>query len=500
MKKKQILLTTGSSSSVNRSGGKLTIAGAEPIAERDILAVDIVPSTDEVAQVWTIGTSAPTVVAGATYTVTIALPTHEYNAGSKSLRKYSYVAPDTLSGNAVTDRTLLYADLAAKINADSTNFVTAVATAGTSLVLTDDAGYYPARPSGRGGASIVNLSGSFVESTHLVQTTAPVYAFGIGDDFVDNKPVYHKMTGNIISGEEGYPTNAVAGQKYDAYIITYAGWANHNAVAGMASRVENKLVVWVDNGKGTSTTNLANSRTFLNAMLPVVKVATGASRANIIEGFNAPCITSGSAVGTALAQNTIVGPGGSVFSYLPLVTSTITAPVSSTSGLQAVLDDTSGEGIEFTTSTTDTTAGFVAGTNAGSVKVIASIDVVAGLAEFAVGFRKQAAAVAAIDNYTDFAVLNAQAGTINIETALNNAATTTTDTTTDWADTEVHEFEVRVGIDRIAKFFVDGVEVTGVLSADFTFDSGDVLIPFVHALQSATTGIPVITSIYSTVK
>jgi hypothetical protein len=83
------------------------------------------------------------------------------------------------------------------------------------------------------------------------------------------------------------------------------------------------------------------------------------------------------------------------------------------------------------------------------------------------------------------AVLNTQAGTINIETILNNAATTTTDTTLAWADTEVHEIEVRVGIDRVAKFFVDGVEVTDVLSS--------VIVASASASDGVTDSLPTIT-------
>jgi hypothetical protein len=163
-------------------------------------------------------------------------------------------------------------------------------------------------------------------------------------------------------------------------------------------------------------------------------------------------------------------------------------------GLDLALDKAVGEGSEYVWDV-DGVGGFgefayVVGSGpATQIKGTFVLSDVSGVSEFAVGFRKTEAGVAAIDDYTDMAVINVQAGTINVETILNDGATATTDTGLTWADTEEHELKVVLGIADngaangagVARFFVDGVEV----GAPFTFDTGDTLIPFIHQIQTA---------------
>jgi hypothetical protein len=111
-----------------------------------------------------------------------------------------------------------------------------------------------------------------------------------------------------------------------------------------------------------------------------------------------------------------------------------------------------------------------------------SIATVAGTDDCAFGFRKVAAYGTNFDDYTDVASLNVISGNIYIETILNNATTTSTDTTQNWADGESHELRVDVDADGVATFMIDGAEPT--VTASVTLDAGDSMIPFMFFLQA----------------
>lgn len=173
------------------------------------------------------------------------------------------------------------------------------------------------------------------------------------------------------------------------------------------------------------------------------------------------------------------------FEYHIKGTQTIKVPSWGASGLDiGSLDQTADDGLELTQGiTARSKSAFVIGTDAFFLRVQFSIADVSGSDDCAVGFRIAAAYNAAIDNYTDFAVLNMISGDIKIETALNDGATTTTDTTNDWADGETHTLEVIVNKAGQVFYKIDGSAPTVV--AAFTFDSGDTVVPFLFFLQDA---------------
>lgn len=161
--------------------------------------------------------------------------------------------------------------------------------------------------------------------------------------------------------------------------------------------------------------------------------------------------------------------------------------------LDLALDKANTEGVEYDFDSADAGGvgpfAYTVGTSGAlQLKADVTLEDVSELGECAFGFRKVAAAGAVIDDYTDIAVINVQAGTINVETILNDGTTSTTDTGLTWADGATKEVKVILGIADngaangagVARFFIDGVEV----GAPFTFDSGDVLIPFIHIIQA----------------
>lgn len=195
----------------------------------------------------------------------------------------------------------------------------------------------------------------------------------------------------------------------------------------------------------------------------------------------------GTAASGADTEINVAAMGGLVFEYNNIGTQTILVPNITAAGLDIARDLNSGDGTEINQGiVASSPAAFTVGTDGPfSFSVKLTLADVTGCAEMAVGFRNDGAYAAAIDNYTDMAAFNIQLGVVNIETILNSGTTTTTDTTlTDWADAATHILKVNVSMAGVVTYEYDGAEPTVV--AAFTFDDGDVVIPFVHQVHAAT--------------
>lgn len=115
------------------------------------------------------------------------------------------------------------------------------------------------------------------------------------------------------------------------------------------------------------------------------------------------------------------------------------------------------------------------------IEATMTIDDISDVTELWCGFRKAEAYQADPDNYDELACVNVGLGAdgrFNITTILNNAATSTTDTSvTAWADAGTHTLRVEVYKNGKCKFKIDGTEST---AAVFSFDVGEVVVPFLH--------------------
>jgi len=203
-------------------------------------------------------------------------------------------------------------------------------------------------------------------------------------------------------------------------------------------------------------------------------------------------VAGGAATGTAGDVN-VINIDGDTFEYCMLGTQTILAPEITAAGLNWSLDQTEDDGVIVTRGiTARNPESFVVGTDkAFFAKFRATIANVSGTDDFAFGFVKATAYPANFDDFTDAAVLNVISGAIYTETILNNAATTSTDTTDTWADGEKHELEVRVDANGVVSFLIDGVAPT--VTQSFTFDDGDRVFPcffFLHAAAPVAGAIP----------
>ena len=111
-----------------------------------------------------------------------------------------------------------------------------------------------------------------------------------------------------------------------------------------------------------------------------------------------------------------------------------------------------------------------------------------GAGPFVIGFRKSEANNATLASYTDYGVIGMNAGTsatnIVIMDELNSGGQTITDTTDAWGgDGTAKTLRVLVSAAGVVTYTIDGAapSVTNAL----TFDTPDVVVPFIHLLQNA---------------
>ncbi len=461
----------------------------------------------------TAGQGSYTPAGGTKYTYKL-ISTAYAREGNKQVneKKYSYVTPTDitiLGATAALQREAIHLDLIAKINADARNNVSAAtSTGGAGFTITDDAGYYPARlngaSNGREGATIVlavtNPDGSgFVNSTATTTvTTAAVYAWGVGSRMVNDITVMSNMTGNLISGELDAPVDLsgnppVAGQQYDAFAFTLV---QNNDIPEMSNIFGFKLseqIIWVDNGKGTATTNLAGFKTFERLVQKVIFDLYKNDGNSVIEWFDKPIVFQGPLGAAPAGTDAVLGWMHSPYGSLNITNmnaQTIVAPVLNATGLLIDQDDNATDGSHV--SANEQTIGvqeFIVGSQAFSLVS----RVVMGDwtdASFMIGFRKKAVYTHAFIDYTDAATVgtgSSAAGTTFINGdlfvttgTLNNAATVQTISAVAPADGVSVEFRVNVAIDGTVTAFVDNVSYP-IYSAGTTtliLDAGDVMIPF----------------------
>lgn len=197
----------------------------------------------------------------------------------------------------------------------------------------------------------------------------------------------------------------------------------------------------------------------------------------------------GDPTGTTGDTNRCMWRSGLTASYHVKGTQTLLAPLLDTTGkgLDISQDQTDNDGVEYVFGALNTYGNFtktVGTDSAFCVRASFTIADVSGTDDCIIGWRKNEAMQAAVDDYDEMAGLNVILGDIKTETILNNAATTTTDTTLNWLDGETHDLEVCI-VGRRAHYYVDGAERQRAVT--FDFDTSEVVVPFFYFLQATTT-------------
>lgn len=512
-KKNSVLLKTSARSDVRYSGGTIFVDGLDPIKQSNVISFTQQNFRAEVSQVVTIGPSSSyTPTANTVYTVEIGNPLVRDHGYQMQLKKYKYTTPPvitTIGASAALQREYINLQLVAKINADATNYVVAASLlTGTGFTITDAAGYFPYNRQGapnRLGANLVrvvtNTDGTGFVSADFALTTAAVYSVGVGADLANNVPVMDFMTGNLISGEFDtpltYATNlpAVSGQKYNVFAISYlVDTALPTAFNGQARIYLIKHAqVWVDNGTGTDTANLAGYKALERQMHKGMFAAYAADPSTTIEWFDSPiCFQDplGAApTGTADVLGWMLSPYGSL-NATNIGTQTIVSPVLNDLGLLIDQDDTATEGRHVSASQQTIGAEqFIVGKQEATLVC----RVVMGDwtdAAFKCGFRIKAVYQATFNNYTDIAAIgngSSAAGTtwingdlIVTNAGLNSAAHVQAISAVAPVDAVSILFVMKVALDGTVTAFADGVSFP-IYSAGTTtmkFDAGDTIIPF----------------------
>lgn len=515
-----VLFRASSGTDVQSSGGILNVAGLPTGTQKSrITSFQQLKYHAEVVQVVKIGGTAYIPTGGTQYTIEIGDVTRRRNGAQEPLTRYTFTTPTditTLGATAALQSEAIHAGLVLLINAKSpSNFVTAAsAGGGAGINITDLPGYYPVfnqTTRMRNGQSTVlpcqNPDDTGFLATNVSITTQAVYSFGVGADLVASIPVIDALYGGLLSGylyglmngiapktAAGLP--AVSGQNYDAFIINSLTNAQAHNQRGQLALVPKMQAVFVDNGTGSSTANLAGFQSFERAMLHHLFDTYKADQSTIVfMGDTGPTcggLNTGLPSGVTLAENFIQFGNGFSTHYYPLGTATLVALTSTNSGIGCVLDATAGEGVELSAPTwTNSLKSAVVGKTAFSIYCKITIDDVSGLNPMWVGFRLQEAANATYTAYNSYALVGLGNATGDIFTSIELAGggNTNTDTTQNWADTETHTLEVRVDINGAVTFFIDGYKPT--VTQAFSFTAGQIILPvFCYALQASDIGTP----------
>lgn len=199
-------------------------------------------------------------------------------------------------------------------------------------------------------------------------------------------------------------------------------------------------------------------------------------------------VAGGAATGTAGDNNVLYSAFGQ-YEWNVIGTQTILAPSLDTFGLNLVQDNTAGDGIELCVGqTTLSPLGFTIGSDAAFfLQAVFKIQDASGINPLIIGFRKAQAFDATLSNYTDFVTIGivgtANPNTIQLQTQLNTGGVVTTDTTQTAADGVTIQFKIKVSSTGVVTYEYNYATPTVV--AAFTFDTGDVVIPFIRFTEAA---------------
>ncbi len=195
--------------------------------------------------------------------------------------------------------------------------------------------------------------------------------------------------------------------------------------------------------------------------------------------------SGGGAATGADGDENLLQVGNNTFEYHCIEIQTILSPVQAAAGLDIGMDQTEDDGVELTQGITAASKhAFTVGTDAAFYfKVKLNIANVSGTDDCAIGFRKAEGYIKTIDSYDEMACLNVIIGAVTIETILNNAATDSQATGNAVGDGEDVTLTVRVSAAGVVTFEVDNADPP--TTAAFTFDDGEVVVPFLFFLHAA---------------
>jgi hypothetical protein len=197
-------------------------------------------------------------------------------------------------------------------------------------------------------------------------------------------------------------------------------------------------------------------------------------------------VGGGAATGTAGDNNVLYTAFGQ-YEWNVIGTQTILAPSLDTFGLNLVQDQTAADGIELSVGVTALSPmAFTINSDAAFFfQISVKVQDVSGCNPLLIGWRKTQAFDATLANYTDFATIGivGTAGKIQTQTQVNTGGVVTTDTTQTATDGSTIQLKIKVSSTGVVTYEYNYQTPTVV--AAFTFDSGDVVIPFIRFVEAA---------------
>ncbi len=358
------------------------------------------------------------------------------------------------------------------------------------------------------GASVVGTAGTLTiniaaasttqRGTLEVATTAEAIAGTSGVVSVAPNGLQAKIGTQTAHGVAMGSTGATAALSWSA-----AGTAGMVFTSGGAA-ADGSYVAFSSAGSTMTITSNATTQSFdvnvatqaqVNAgtsnttfVTPLTLATNRSASANLLFTENPilqSVLTTGAAPsGATGATNIMMLQGGEVWEEFILgAGQTIIAPRMGSAGLLISLDLTAAEGAEYNPGPRNNTKySYTIGTSAAfAFEATLTAADVSGCDPLVIGFRKVEANNATFADYTDYASIGLSAtdgANIWLKTELNAGGVTSTDTTDTWTDGQTKVLKVLVSAAGVVTYTIGGLAPT--VTAAFTFDNGDVVIPFIR--------------------
>lgn len=540
--RESVLFTTSAATDWQSGGGDILITGLRPISKKDVVSIKQLKFKAEIPQVVKVATTSFTSASGVVstgslyvptggtkYTVAVFDPNRRSEGYQEYKKEYSYTTTASLATEGTTaalQREFINGQLITKINADTTNKATAATLAGgTGFTVTDRGGYYPYF-----GQTMTNLKftntvlpatnadGSGFTATNYFVSTVGQTSVGVGATLLTAKPVVNALFQNLVSGQidppilatDGTLATPVSGQNYDIFIINSVKRLPNPTITNAYTVVDRETVVYVDNGTGSSVTNLAGFVAFEKEALRAAFGLYDNDPIAIYDFFDNALIASATYPTTGLAvtttDNVVMAAKSSQqkFDWFinPIGAHTIITPIVSTGGISPFMDVTSQEGLELSPpNLTQNPKQFVVGKTEASFYVRLNIGAGVAATDFktlSIGFRKKAAYAVDQTAYEAASVATACIGVpldtgvapvFNIITGPGSAgALTNTSTVVTPAVSTSHDLLITVDINGLTKFYVNGVDKTTLLATAYSFTAGLNLMPFISFRHAVNAG------------
>lgn len=208
--------------------------------------------------------------------------------------------------------------------------------------------------------------------------------------------------------------------------------------------------------------------------------------------LQASATTGVAPTGVAGAVNIMMMQDGCMMEQFIIGTQTIIAPRMSATGLDIELDNINAEGAEynFGAARTNSKHAYTIGTSAAFFfSATLTVEDLSGCAPLMIGFRKAEANNATLASYTDYFCAGLNSATSGTEVILldelNGGGQTITNSTTVWTggDTGTCTIKVLVSAAGVCTYTIDAGAPAATNAV--TFDTADVVVPFIHFVNGA---------------